>query len=194
MAYFLGIDAGATKTNCVLGTETDVLARAHPTRRWSFCRNPLTLRWAHCGARRTFLLPEIDVVATFSDRMTTVLRRKTSTAFDSLRRLQAVFSGGCPGEVVVIYWARNLAERKEARYANDSIFSRYAAVEVDYRCFSVGVGECGGCAGGDCSLHSTDWIVEPGDRRTSRSAAPYQAVCRTTVSKYAVRRFQHQVL
>jgi N-acetylglucosamine kinase-like BadF-type ATPase len=29
MAYFLGIDAGATKTNCVLGTETDVLARAH---------------------------------------------------------------------------------------------------------------------------------------------------------------------
>ena len=28
MAYFLGIDAGATKTNCVLGTETDVLARA----------------------------------------------------------------------------------------------------------------------------------------------------------------------
>ncbi|MHB1957433.1 MAG: BadF/BadG/BcrA/BcrD ATPase family protein [Acidobacteriaceae bacterium] len=29
MEYFLGIDAGATKTNCVLGTETDVLARAH---------------------------------------------------------------------------------------------------------------------------------------------------------------------
>jgi len=28
MAYFLGIDAGATKTNCVLGTETEVLARA----------------------------------------------------------------------------------------------------------------------------------------------------------------------
>jgi len=28
MAYFLGIDAGATKTNGVLGTETDVLARA----------------------------------------------------------------------------------------------------------------------------------------------------------------------
>ena len=28
MAYFLGIDAGATKTNCVLGTETQVLARA----------------------------------------------------------------------------------------------------------------------------------------------------------------------
>ena len=28
MAYFLGFDAGATKTNCVLGTETDVLARA----------------------------------------------------------------------------------------------------------------------------------------------------------------------
>lgn len=29
MAYFLGIDAGATKTNGVLGTETEVLARAH---------------------------------------------------------------------------------------------------------------------------------------------------------------------
>lgn len=29
MDYFLGIDAGATKTNCVLGTQTDVLARAH---------------------------------------------------------------------------------------------------------------------------------------------------------------------
>jgi len=28
MAHFLGIDAGATKTICVLGTETDVLARA----------------------------------------------------------------------------------------------------------------------------------------------------------------------
>jgi glucosamine kinase len=28
MAYFIGIDAGATKTNCVLGTETEVLARA----------------------------------------------------------------------------------------------------------------------------------------------------------------------
>ena len=28
MEYFLGIDAGATKTNCVLGTETEVLARA----------------------------------------------------------------------------------------------------------------------------------------------------------------------
>jgi N-acetylglucosamine kinase-like BadF-type ATPase len=28
MAYFLGIDAGATKTHCVLGTETEVLARA----------------------------------------------------------------------------------------------------------------------------------------------------------------------
>jgi glucosamine kinase len=28
MAYFLGIDAGATKTNCVLGTETQTLARA----------------------------------------------------------------------------------------------------------------------------------------------------------------------
>ena len=28
MPYFLGIDAGATKTICVLGTETDVLARA----------------------------------------------------------------------------------------------------------------------------------------------------------------------
>jgi glucosamine kinase len=28
VAYFLGIDAGATKTNCVLGTETQVLARA----------------------------------------------------------------------------------------------------------------------------------------------------------------------
>ena len=27
MAYFLGIDAGATKTNCVLGTEAEVLAR-----------------------------------------------------------------------------------------------------------------------------------------------------------------------
>ncbi len=29
MDYFLGIDAGATKTNCVLGTQTEVLARAH---------------------------------------------------------------------------------------------------------------------------------------------------------------------
>lgn len=29
MDYFLGIDAGATKTNCVLGTRTDVLARSH---------------------------------------------------------------------------------------------------------------------------------------------------------------------
>jgi N-acetylglucosamine kinase-like BadF-type ATPase len=28
MAFVLGIDAGATNTNCVLGTETDVLARA----------------------------------------------------------------------------------------------------------------------------------------------------------------------
>jgi glucosamine kinase len=28
MAYFIGIDAGATKTICVLGTETEVLARA----------------------------------------------------------------------------------------------------------------------------------------------------------------------
>ncbi|MHB1936019.1 MAG: BadF/BadG/BcrA/BcrD ATPase family protein [Acidobacteriaceae bacterium] len=29
MDYFLGIDAGATKTNCVLGTQNEVLARAH---------------------------------------------------------------------------------------------------------------------------------------------------------------------
>ncbi|MHB1745037.1 MAG: N-acetylglucosamine kinase [Acidobacteriaceae bacterium] len=29
MEYFLGIDAGATKTNCVLGTQNEVLARAH---------------------------------------------------------------------------------------------------------------------------------------------------------------------
>ncbi len=29
MDYFLGIDAGATKTNCVLGTRTEVLARSH---------------------------------------------------------------------------------------------------------------------------------------------------------------------
>lgn len=29
MDYFLGIDAGATKTSCVLGTETRVLARVH---------------------------------------------------------------------------------------------------------------------------------------------------------------------
>lgn len=29
MGYFLGIDAGATKTSCVLGTETRVLARVH---------------------------------------------------------------------------------------------------------------------------------------------------------------------
>ena len=29
MDYFLGIDAGATKTNCVLGTGSNVLARVH---------------------------------------------------------------------------------------------------------------------------------------------------------------------
>jgi len=29
MSYFLGIDAGATKTRCILASETDMLARAH---------------------------------------------------------------------------------------------------------------------------------------------------------------------
>ncbi len=69
-----------------------------------------------------------------------------------------------PVEVIVIYWARIFAARKEARYANDSNYSRYAAVDMDHRCFFVGVGGCSGGPGRDRSIHSADWIGEPGAR------------------------------
>ena len=155
----------------------------HPIRRSNFHRSTLTRIWLPCGAPQVFPCLDFQSFATFSCRITYAMRRQILSVFDSISAL--CIRNFRRKTLLKLPWYIGRAtwhpERKLVMQTTASSLGR-RRLYVDCRRFFVGVGECSECASSDCSVDSADWIVKPCDRRTTRPAAPHQAMRRATLS------------